>query len=127
MSESVSKMIREYIFGLSLVTLIIGGILVLFGILGIWMKQVLVDLVNVSNDVLIWAPYILIIGFILLVAGIWYCYDYLRNKKRLLEDLQTNKRSEFCKNHAALKNAAKRLPSKYQEMLAEKEKELRVK
>jgi hypothetical protein len=44
-----------------------------------------------------------------------------------LEELATNKRSELLKMHSELKLTAKKLPSKYRNMLKEKEKEFKIK
>ena len=49
------------------------------------------------------------------------------DKKFILEEIKTDKRSEFIKRHNELRNTVKRLPSKYKEMLKEKEKELGIK
>lgn len=127
MSGKISKMMREYVLILSILSAILGAIVTIFGILGIWMKDLLIDSLSISSDFLVWSPYILVIGIIVLLAGIWYLYDFFRNKKILLEELQTKKRSEFLKKHAELKDAARHLPSKYQQLLEEKERELNVK
>jgi hypothetical protein len=44
----------------------------------------------------------------------------------VLEELNTNKRSEFLKKHVEIKQKIKNLPSKYQKMLKEKEEELQI-
>jgi len=79
------------------------------------------------SDVLNWGLYVLIVGFIVLLAGIWYLYMFMKNKKFLLSEIETNKRSEFMKRHADLQDAARQLPSKYRNMLSEKEKNLKIK
>jgi len=127
MSGKISKMMREYVLILSILSTILGAIVTIFGIIGIWMKDFLIDSLSISSDFLVWSPYILVIGIIVLLAGIWYLYDFFRNKKILLEELQTKKRSEFLKKHVELKDAARHLPSKYQQLLEEKERELNVK
>ena len=127
MSGKISKMMREYVLILSILSTILGAIVTIFGILGIWMKDLLINSLSISSDFLVWSPYILVIGIIVLLAGIWYLYDFFRNKKILLEELQTKKRSEFLKKHVELKDAARHLPSKYQQLLEEKERELNVK
>ncbi|MFO8078231.1 MAG: hypothetical protein R6U21_06295 [Thermoplasmatota archaeon] len=123
MSGKITKMMREYVLGLSILATIVGAIVTIFGVLGI----LEINILSVSSDLLVWCPYILVVGIIILLGGVWYLYDFFRNKKILLDDLQTKKRSEFLKNHAALKDAARHLPSKYQNLLEEKEKELNVK
>jgi len=127
MNEKIRQIMREYVLGLSILTTIVGAIILIFGVLGIWMKDFLTDLVNVSNDFLIWSPYVLVVGIIILLIGVWYLFDFFRNKKILFDELQTKKRSEFLKNHASIKDATRRLPTKYQRMLKEKEKELNIK
>jgi len=127
MANMLGKMLKEYIFGISIVTLIVGLVVLLFGAMGMWLPDLLKDTFSLSDDVLDWNLYILIIGAVITLFGVYYLYDFLKNKRFLLEELETNKRSEFMKNHAELKTAARHLPSKYQDMLAEKEKELRVK
>ena len=74
-----------------------------------------------------WNFYILIVGFIFLGAGIYYLYTYLKNKKFILDEIKTNKRSELLKKHAELKNTVRHMPSKYHKMLKDKEKELKIK
>jgi hypothetical protein len=128
MANMLGRIWKEYVVGLSIVLLIIGLITLIFGILGMWFGDVLTDSLSImSSDLLAWSLYILIIGAILTFTGAYYLYEYMKNKRFLLEEIETNKRSEFMKTHAELKNAARRLPCKYQEMLAEKEKELRIK
>jgi len=127
MTNMLGRMWKEYIAGISIVLLIIGLVTLIFGILGITANDVLIDTIGISDAVLAWSLYILIIGFVLTLAGIFYLYEFLRNKRFLLNELETNKRSEFTKNHAELKNAAKHLPSKYQKLLHKKEKQLRIK
>jgi uncharacterized membrane protein len=127
MANMLGKMLKEYIFGISIVMLIVGLVVLLFGAMGMWLPDLLKDTFSLSDDVLAWSLYILIIGVVITLFGVYYLYDFLKNKRFLLEELETKKRSEFMKNHAELKNAVRHLPSKYQDMLAEKEKELRVK
>jgi len=127
MANKIGKIWKEYIFGLSIVMLVVGLIVLIFGILGMWFDELLISSFAIDQDILSWSLYILIIGIVLTLAGVFYLYDFLKNKRFLLEEIQTNKRSEFMKNHVELKNAARHLPSKYQEMLSKKEKELRIK
>ena len=74
-----------------------------------------------------WSLYLLIIGFIVFAAGVWYLYSYNHRKNFILKELKTNKRSELLKNHTELKNTVRHLPSKYQKMLKDKEEEFNIK
>ncbi len=127
MTNVIARMWKEYTMGVSIILLIIGLIVLVFGVLGMWFGDILTDMVNIHPDVLDWSFYILIVGAVLTFAGIYYLYVFLKNKRFLLDKIETNKRSEFMKVHAELKKASRNLPSKYQDMLAEKEKQLRIK
>lgn len=126
MANMLGRMWKEHVAEISIVLLIIGLVTLIFGILGMIWTENLIDMLGINEELLSWSLYILIVGFILTLAGAFYFYDFMRNKRFLLDELETNKRSEFMKNHAELKNAARHLPTKYQDMLAEKEDELRV-
>lgn len=127
MAGKLALLLREYVFPLSIL-LTIAGIIVLFlGIAGTWFQDLLKDIFGFSGDVLQWSPYLLVLGFIVFIAGVWYLYTYVKNRKYVLGELETNKRSEFLKSHIKLKALVKHMPSKYKTMLQEKEKELNVK
>ncbi len=127
MKINISAVLREYIFPLSIVTTIIGGILFILGLLGVLLPDILEGTLQLPRDFIPWTPYLLIIGFFILITGVWYLYSYIKNKNFILKEIETNKRSEFIKKRLELHNAAKHLPSKYQIMIREKEAELRIK
>lgn len=127
MSGKIAGFFREYIFGLSIVTMIVGLLVLFIGILGIWFADDAQDLLNITKEVTDWCPYVLIIGLIVFGAGLYYLYSFIKNKNFVLEEIETNKRSEFLKRHSDLKDSVRYLPSKYKEMLKEKEKELKIK
>lgn len=127
MVKKISWFLREYVFGLSIVLTLIGAVVFIFGVLGIWIPDFLEDLFKFPRDSVAWSPYIFLIGVIVLLTGTWYLYDYLRNKRFVLEELKTNKRSEFIKKRSEIHEAVRLLPSKYKQLLKEKEKELKIK
>ena len=127
MSGKIAGFFREYIFGLSIVTMIVGLLVLFIGILGIWFAGVATDVLNLADEVIVWCPYVLVIGLIVFGAGLYYLYGFIKNKNFVLEEIETNKRSEFVKRHGDLKDSVRYLPSKYKEMLKEKEKELKIK
>ncbi len=127
MSGKITGFFREYVFGLSIATMIVGLIVLFIGVLGMWFGDVAKDLLNLTDDAIAWGLYVLIIGLIVFGMGIYYLYDFIVKKKFVLEELQTNKRSELLKRHSELKESVRHLPSKYKEMIKEKEKELRIK
>jgi len=134
MSGKISGFLRDYVLIFSIIFVIIGMFVFLMGALwyGLRDKVTSGDLnlgfyTDALNNLKEWNFFLLIIGFILLSAGIWYLYSFMKNKKFLLEEIKTNKRSELLKKHSELKNVGRHLPSKYNKMLKDKEKELNIK
>ncbi len=127
MAGKISSFFREYILFFSIVLTIIGFIVFFIGLVGVFFKDVLTDIMNMDKGILPWCVYLLIIGFIVLITGLWYLYSYFKNRKFIIKELETNKRSEFIKKHAELKNIVKHMPSKYQKMVREKEEALNLK
>ncbi|MCJ7571001.1 MAG: hypothetical protein MUO82_03880 [Candidatus Thermoplasmatota archaeon] len=127
MSGKITGFLREYVFILSIIFTILGCIVLLIGITGMWFKDITKNILDFSDEALNWSLYILIIGLIIFVIGVYYLYSHLKTRKFVLEELETNKRSEFLKKHVEVKQMVKHLPSKYQKMLREKEEELQIK
>jgi len=127
MAGKISSFFREYILFFSIVLTIIGFIVFFIGLVGVFFKDVLTDIMNMDKGILPWCVYLLLIGFIVLITGLWYLYSYFKNRKFIIKELETNKRSEFIKKHAELKNIVKHMPSKYQKMVREKEEALNLK
>ena len=127
MGGRITGFLREYIFGLSILAIIIGIPLLIIGIIGMWFSDVAIDFLNFNNEIIAWSLYLLIIGLIIFGTGFYYIYTYMSQRRFLLNELNTNKRSEFLKIHGELEESVRKLPSKYKEMLKDKEKELRIK
>ncbi len=129
MTGKISGFIREYIFVLSAITTIVGLFLLFMGVLWFWFRDVVEgnDALNFIRALEDGNAYLLVAGFIILFIGLYYLYIFLKNKKFVLEEFRTNKRSELLKKHNELKGIVKHLPSKYQKMLKDKEDELKIK
>jgi hypothetical protein len=122
--DKLTMFIREYILIFSIVVSIIGLLLLSMGIIFYGMPDADVEFVTAIGE---WNAYILVAGLIVLAIGLWYIYSFEKNKRFVLKELKTNKRSEFLKKHNEVKNTVKHLPSKYRALLEDKERELRVK
>lgn len=128
MKEKIIGFFREYVFVLGIITTIIGLIMVLMGAIYILAPSLeLGSFTNAINLMGNYNAYVLTVGLFVLLIGVYYIYSFLKNKKFLLEEIETNKRSEFLKKHCELKNVVRHLPSKYKDMLKEKENELNIK
>ncbi|MBN2603365.1 MAG: hypothetical protein JXA91_04455 [Candidatus Thermoplasmatota archaeon] len=123
MSGKIVGFVRENIFVLSIICLIIGIIVIIFPVIHYAFTDMQPELIGLLDE---WNFYLIIIGFILIVAGVWYLFVYLKNRKFILEEIDTNKRSEFMKRHGELTNVVRKMPSKFKEMVEEKERELNI-
>ncbi|PNX47296.1 MAG: hypothetical protein BV457_05960 [Thermoplasmata archaeon M9B1D] len=124
MSGKISGFLTELKLSLSIVLTIIGFLLFLIGMN--YISDVF-DIFGLPKEILEWSIFLLIVGFIILVTGIYYLYTYLKDRKFILEELETNKRSEIIKKHSELQKAVKHMPSKYKKMLEDKEEECKIK
>ena len=124
MSGKISGFLRELKLSLSIFLTIVGLLLFLIGMEFIFHEF---NIFYLSEEILEWSGYLLIIGFIILLTGIYYLYTYLKDRKFILEELETNKRSEILKKHIELQKTVKHMPSKYKKMLKEKEEEFKIK
>jgi len=127
MSGKIIGFLREYVFIFSIIFTILGCIVLVIGITGMWFQDILKNILGFSEEALDWSLYILIIGLIVFGIGVYYLYSYFTTRKFVIEELKTNKRSEFLKKHVEVEQKVKHLPSKYKKMLTEKEEELQIK
>jgi formate hydrogenlyase subunit 3/multisubunit Na+/H+ antiporter MnhD subunit len=126
MKGKIVGFLRDYVLPLSIITLIIGLILMIMG--AIYFLDVdLGGLTEFIGNLDGFNAYVFVIGLIIFGIGVYYLYSYLKKKKYLMEEIETNKRSEFLKKHNELKEIVRHLPSKYKTMLQEKERELNIK
>ncbi|MCD6571843.1 MAG: hypothetical protein J7K62_01065 [Thermoplasmata archaeon] len=122
------KIFREYLLPINIIILIAGAFLITMGTIWIWFNNLeldgFTDLVHLIGGYNYW---LFAFGILLLGIAVWYIFDFYRKRKFVLEELKTDKRSEFIKKHLEVEEAVKYLPSKYRKMLEEKKKELKIK
>ncbi|RLF53874.1 MAG: hypothetical protein DRN13_03580 [Thermoplasmata archaeon] len=116
---------REIRFPVSLLSLIIGILFFLSGIVWLFLKKYNIPLLtDLSNCFKEWNYYLLIIGLILSPIGGWYSYDYIKKRRYLIEEIKTGRKSELARKRGELEKLVKSMPRKYEEMLRNKEEEL---
>jgi len=116
---------REIRFPVSLLSLIIGILFFLSGIVWLFLKKYNIPLLtDLSNCFKEWNYYLLIIGLILSSIGGWYSYDYIKKRRYLIEEIKTGRKSELARKRGELEKLVKTMPRKYEEMLRNKEEEL---
>jgi amino acid transporter len=130
MSGRIIGFLREYILGLSILTIIPGVVFIFMGVVYLFFISIAEptnSLLHFIKDPLgVWNDYILVAGLIIFGIGVYYLYSYLNKRKFVLDELKTDKRSEILKKRSKLEAAVKHLPSKYQRMLSEKEEECNI-
>ena len=128
MKRKIIEFLRNYVLGISIIISIVGLVLFLMGVIWYWMSNIELGFyTNIIKDLEHWNAFLLVAGLIILGIGIYYIYSFFTKRKFVLEEVKTNKRSEFLKKHKELKSTVKHLPSKYQKMVKDKEEELNIK
>jgi amino acid transporter len=130
MSGRITGFLREYILGLSILTIIPGVVFIFMGVVYLFF----ISIAEPTNSLLhfikeplgVWNDYILVAGLIIFGIGVYYLYSYLNKRKFVLDELKTDKRSEILKKRSKLEATVKHLPSRYQRMLSEKEEEFNI-
>jgi putative Mn2+ efflux pump MntP len=130
MSGRIIGFLQEYILGLSILTIIPGVVFIFMGVVYLFFINIAEptkSLLHFIKEPLgVWNDYILVAGLIIFGIGVYYLYSYLNKRKFVLDELKTDKRSEILKKRNKLEATVKRLPSKYQRMLSEKEEEFNI-
>jgi uncharacterized membrane protein len=127
MTGRISNFFREYIVIWSIILLLVGFVLLLIGLGGFLSIDMIKNIFEQNEEFWQWGFYFLVVGFIIFISGIYYLFSYMINRKFILNELEIKKRSEFLKKHLELRNTVKKMPSKYQKMLKDKESELMIK
>jgi len=127
--KKITALLKEYVVGLSIIIMICGFVLLIIGVLWYWFRDAVTEngSLQLIRDLGDWNAYLLVGGLIIFGIGLYYIYSYITKRKFVLEEIKTNKRSEFLKKHKELKGTVKHLPSKYQKMVKDKEKDLKIK
>lgn len=125
MAGKIIGFLREAKMVLSIILVVVGLIVFLLSLTHYVLQGFEPEFIK--NTVGNWNAFLIPIGLIVLGFGIYYLYIYIKNKKFILKELETNKRSELLKRHTEIKNTVRHMPKKYQKMVKEKEKELKIK
>ncbi len=119
---------REYIVSMSIVSIVLGAIMLTMGTIWLWFSDVkLGGFTDVIENLQYWNDYLFVVGITLLLIGAWYVYDFIRKRRFLLEEIKTDRRSDLIKKKIELEEAVKKLPSKYEKIYNKKKKELKIK
>jgi len=130
MAGKIVRFLREYIIILSILVTLAGAFLTFMGVVWYWIQWLVTPTTTPLHFIYTlgpWNAFTLSAGLVILGIGIYYLYSFFKKRKFVMEELKTDKRSEFLKKRNKLEATVKHLPSKYQRMLTEKEDELNIK
>jgi len=74
-----------------------------------------------------WAFWIVIVGLLLLIPGIYYLATFIKQLKEFKELMKTDSKALFIKNQDRIEELAWRLHPKYERLVIEKKGKLKVK
>ena len=101
--KKITELLKEYVFGLSIISMIIGLFLLFMGIIFYWISDIelgfYTDIIKKLGQ---WNAFILVGGLIIFGIGLYYLYSYQTNRAFVLEEVKTDKRSEYLKKHKKL-------------------------
>jgi aspartokinase-like uncharacterized kinase len=125
---SLKRTITNHALILSLILFIIGIILTLWGILGVFVYESLSDEIKDFVDSIgDWIYWCILAGPIILIAGGWYFFDNLRKRKEFKELMETTSKAKFIRNMDRAEFLAWKLTMDHQRQLMDKKKEFHIK
>jgi aspartokinase-like uncharacterized kinase len=125
---SLRRTITNHALILSLILFIVGIILTLWGILGVFVYDSLTDSIKDFVDSIgDWIYWCILAGPIILIAGGWYFFDNLRKRKEFKELMETTSKAKFIRNMDRAEFLAWKLTMDHQRQLMDKKKEFHIK
>jgi aspartokinase-like uncharacterized kinase len=125
---SLKRTISNHALIISLLLFIIGIILTLWGILGVFVYDSLSDSVKDFVDSIgDWIYWCILAGPLILIAGGWYFFDNIKKRKEFKELMETTSKAKFIRNMDRAEFLAWRLTMDHQRQLMDKKKEFHIK
>ncbi|MDO9538254.1 MAG: DUF3198 domain-containing protein [Thermoplasmata archaeon] len=125
---SYKTFIHENKPGLCVLGIIFGMPMVLLSVLSINFKPGDTDIRLWANDSIgNWAFWVIILGFIILIPGIYYLWSFRSQLKEFKKLMKTDSKAIFVKNQDRIEELAWKLHPKYEKMVINKKTKLKVK
>lgn len=126
--KKIKKFVRENILGLSIVGFILGITFTIIGILGVFLPNYeVVYIVDFLNMIGYWDYWIFMLALILTFASVYLLFQNVSDRKTFNDLIDTGSKATFVRNQDELEEIAFRLGTKYQDILFDKKKELKIK
>jgi hypothetical protein len=125
---SLRRFLTTYTLQFGLILFILGILLTVLGILGVFYNQPDINfLKRVTDAIGDWIYWCILLGPVLLIAGGWYFFDNINKRKEFKELITTTSKAKFIRNQDHIEFLAWKLTQKHQTQLAEKKKEFHIK
>ncbi len=106
----------------------VGLPIIIFSILSFLYKEGSVDLTSTAHELLgDWAYWIVVIGFVLLIGGIYYMIVFLRQLKEFNNLINESSKAKFIKNLDRVEELAWRLHPRYERIVIDRKKTFKIK
>ena len=90
--KKITGLLREYVFGLSIIIIAIGLFLLFMGVIFYWINSMelgfYTDMIKKLDQ---WNAFLLVGGLIIFGIGIYYLYSFIMNRKFVLEEFAGRK------------------------------------
>lgn len=125
---SIRRFFTTYTLQLGLVLFIVGIILTILSIFGVFYGDSDINFLKRMTDAIgDWIYWCILLGPVLLIAGGWYFFDNILKRKEFKELMETTSKAKFIRNQDRVEFLAWKLTSRHQEQLSEKKKEFHIK
>ena len=124
----IENFLHENKPGLCVVGIITGLPAVIVSVLSLLYSEGDAGVVQWAYDLIgNWAFWLIIIGFVLLIPGIYYLAVFYRQLKEFRELIKTDSKALFVKNQDRIEELAWRLHPKYERVVVAKKERLKIK
>jgi hypothetical protein len=134
---SIRRKITNHTLKIALVLFIIGIILTILGIYGVFIYDSKVQpgeegappefVINLMKGVGDWIYWCVLAGPLILIAGGWYFFDNIQKRKEFNELMATTSKAKFIRNLDRAEFLAWKLTMNHQTQLIDKKKEFHIK
>ena len=127
---SFKRVLTTYTQYFSLVLLILGLILTIFGILGIfysgseYLEGSVKGVIDLIGD---WTYWCILVGPILVIAGGWYFFDNIKKRQEFKELMETTSKKKFLQNMDRVEYLAWKLTPWHRIELSKKKRKFNIK
>jgi hypothetical protein len=126
--KKLKRFSRDNTLELSILGLILGSIFTFIGIIGVFIPDyeiaIVTGILEVIGD---WDYWLFMVALILTFAAAWFLYSNVKDRMGFKDLIDTGSKATFVRNQDELEEIAFRLGTKYQDILFDKKKELRIK